>query len=272
VEVMCHVLEVSRSGYYDWLDRPAGPRQERRDRIVERIRQVHQDNRQVYGSPRVHRELADRGVRCCENTVARLMRDQGVRARTARRFKVRTTDSTHGRPVAPNLLGRAFDQPLPDRAWVADITYLETGEGWLYLAVVMDLCSRRIVGWSMADHMESGLAVDALEMALAGRRPGPGLVVHSDQGVQYASDAYQKVLGEHGLICSMSRRGNCYDNAVAESYFKSMKTEWSYHEHYQTREEARAGAFEYIEVFYNRQRRHSSLGYLSPEAFEARMN
>jgi transposase InsO family protein len=269
---MCHVLQVSRSGYYDWLGRPSSDRQQRQERLVKKIEQVHQQSRQIYGSPRVHHELADQGVACCQNTVARLMKEHGIRARSARRFKLRTTDSTHGRPVAANRLEQVFEQASPNRVWTTDITYLPTGQGWLYLAVVMDLCSRRIVGWSMAEHMESGLVIDALEMALAGRGACPGLVVHSDQGVQYASDAYQKVLSQNQLVCSMSRRGNCYDNAVTESFFGTFKTEWAYHEQYQTHVQARASVFEYIEVFYNRQRRHSSLGYLSPEAFEAKMN
>jgi transposase InsO family protein len=269
---MCKVLDVSRGGYYDWTRRPAGPRQEGQEKIVKEIRKAHQTSRGVYGSPRVHRELKDQGVNCCENTVAKLMKQHDIRAKTAKRFKVKTTDSSHAHPIAPDRLKQDFRQALPDKVWTTDITYLATEEGWLYLAVVMDLCSRKIIGWSMAGHMEASLVMDALEAALNDRQPIEGLIVHSDRGVQYACDAYQALLGAKGLLCSMSRKGNCYDNAVTESFFKTLKTELVYHERYETREAARASVFEYIEVFYNRQRRHSSLGYLSPESFEATLN
>jgi putative transposase len=272
VEVCCEALEVSRSGYYAWLGRPASARQTRREELARKVRQVHRENRGVYGSPRVARVLKAGGETVCENTVAKVMREHGIRAKAKRKFVPRTTDSSHGRPVAGNLLGRQFHAGLPDRKWAADITYVPTGEGWLYLAAVLDLCSRKVVGWSMAEHMRTDLAADALEMAVARRRPGEGLLHHSDRGSQYASDDYRLLLARHGIGCSMSGRGDCWDNAAMESFFATLKTELVNQEHYATGEEARASVFEYIEVFYNRKRLHSSLGYLSPEQFEAGLN
>ena len=272
VEVCCEVLEVSRSGYYAWLDRPASARQTRREELTRKVRAAHQENRGVYGSPRVARVLKAGGETACQNTVAKVMREAGIRAKTKRKFVPRTTDSSHARPVARNLLGRDFAADLPDRKWAADITYVPTGEGWLYLAAVIDLCSRKVVGWSMAEHMRTDLVSDALKMALARRRPGEGLLHHSDRGSQYASDDYRHLLQSHGIDCSMSGKGDCWDNAAMESFFATLKTELVNHEDYATREEARASVFEYIEVFYNRKRLHSSLGYLSPEQFEAGLN
>ncbi len=272
MELMCDILEVSRSGFYAWLERPASLRQRRQEEVLASIRQSHQESRSIYGSPRICRELQEQGVKACENTVAKVMKAHGIRSKIKRRFVVRTTDSNHAHPIAPNRLNRAFDQALPDRVWTSDITYVHTDEGWLYLAVVMDACSRKIIGWSMADHLEASLVIDALEMALHRRRPAAGLMVHSDRGVQYACQDYQGVLARNQLVCSMSRRGNCYDNAITESFHGTLKTEWVYHERYATREEARRSIFEFIEVFYNRQRRHSALGYQSPETFEAGLN
>ena len=272
VEVCCEVLEVSRSGYYAWLDRPASARQTRREELTRKVRAAHQENRSVYGSPRVARVLKAGGETACQNTVAKVMREAGIRAKTKRKFVPRTTDSSHARPVARNLLGRDFAADLPDRKWAADITYVPTGEGWLYLAAVIDLCSRKVVGWSMAEHMRTDLVSDALKMALARRRPGEGLLHHSDRGSQYASDGYRHLLQSHGIDCSMSGKGDCWDNAAMESFFATLKTELVNHEDYATREQARASVFEYIEVFYNRKRLHSSLGYLSPEQFEAGLN
>jgi transposase InsO family protein len=266
------VLGVSRSGYYAWRDRPASPQARRRGELAAKVRAVHEANRRVYGSPRVHAALAASGERVCENTVARVMREQEIRARTSRTYVPRTTDSAHGQPVAANVLGRDFDAPLPDRKWAADITYVPTGEGWLYLAAVIDLCSRRIVGWSMAGHLRTGLVADALDMALTRRGPAPGLLHHSDRGVQYASDDYQGLLAANGIACSMSGKGDCWDNAVMESFWGTLKGELVNHERYATREQARASIFEYVEVFYNRHRLHSSLGYVSPEQFEAGLN
>ena len=272
VATVCRVLKVSRSGYYDWRDRPLSSRQVRSEQLAAKIRAVHEQNRCVYGSPRLCRALQSQGEAVCENTVAKVMRRCGIRAKGRKRFVPRTTDSTHDRPVAANLLDRQFQAVLPDRKWAADLTYIRTGEGWLYFAAVMDLCTRRIVGWSMADHMKADLVQDALEMALARRRPGPGLLHHSDRGVQYACEDYQHRLAQQGLLCSMSRRGNCWDNAMMESFFATLKSELVNHQQYQTHEQARASIFEYVEVFYNRKRLHSALGYQSPESFEASLN
>jgi transposase InsO family protein len=273
VEFACDVLEVSRSGYYDWRDRPESARATRRAGLAAKVGAVHEANRRVYGSPRVHAALAASGERVCENTVAKVMREQQIRARTALKYVPRTTDSRHEQPVAANVLDRQFDSAaLPDHKWAADITYVPTGEGWLYPAGVIDLCSRKIVGWSMADHMRTDLVADALRMAVARRQPGAGLLHHSDRGVQYASDDYQGLLQSNGLACSMSGRGDCWDNAVMESFWGTLEGELVNHEHYATRDQARAAIFEYIEVFYNRHRLHSSLGYVSPEQFEASLN
>lgn len=269
VDAVCQALSVSRSGYYAWLKRPPSARDRRRQELAGQIQAVHEANRGVYGSPRVCKALQEQGVAVCENTVARIMREREIRARSRKAFVPRTTDSTHHRPVAANLLNRQFDVALPDQAWVVDITYIATDEGWLYLAGVMDLCTRKIVGWSMADHMRTDLAADALRMAIARRGRRQGLLHHSDRGVQYASEDYQHLLEQQGMVCSMSGRGDCWDNAAMESFWSTLKTELVHHEHYATREQARASIFEYIEVFYNRNRLHSSLGYKSPEAFEA---
>jgi len=271
-DLACAVLEVSRSGYYAWLDRPASARQRRRRDLTAKVQAAHSESRRTYGSPRVCRALAAGGEKVSQNTVAKIMRDNGLRARTKRKFVPRTTDSAHNQPVAPNLLDRRFAPSRPDRAWACDITYIPTDEGWLYLAGVIDVGSRRIVGWSMADHMRTELVADAMEMALARRQPSPGLLHHSDRGVQYASDAYQGLLAGRQIAVSMSSKGDCWDNAVMESFWATLKTELVHHEHYATRDEARRSIFEYIEVFYNRKRLHSSLGYVSPEAFEASRN
>ncbi len=272
VKVTCRVLRVSRSGFYAWCRRAPSDRAQRREVLGQCIREVHEQSRANYGSPRVYKALVAQGESVCVNTVAKVMNSLQIKAKTAKAFVPCTTDSDHHAPVAPNTLDREFDAPSRDRKWVTDMTYIATDEGWLYLAVVMDLFSRRVVGWSMTDHMRSELVTDALKMAVAHRRPGRGLLHHSDRGVQYASDAYQGLLAEHGMDCSMSRRGNCYDNAVMESFFGTLKTELVHHERYATHAQARASIFEYIEVFYNRQRLHSTLGYLSPEAFEAGLN
>lgn len=270
--VMCAVLAVSRSGYYAWMERPPSRRQEQQMKLTEQIRTAHEQSRGTYGSPRVTAELKESGVSVCENTVAKLMRQAGIKAKVKRRFVPRTTDSEHDHPIAPNRLDRAFAAEAPNRKWTCDITYVPTDEGWLYLAVMMDLFSRKIVGWSMQDHLRVELVSEALEAAIRSRRPAAGLLHHSDRGVQYACANYRDLLSEHGIECSMSRRGNCYDNAALESFFGTLKTELVHHEHYATREQARRSLFEWIEVFYNRRRRHSSLGYLSPESFEAKLN
>jgi len=272
VEAACDTLAVSRSGYYAWLERPDSARAVRRVALAEKIKAIHQANRCAYGSPRVFRVLKADGEDGCENTVAAVMREHEVRARTKRQFVPRTTDGNHGRPVAANVLGRPFAADVPDRKWVVDITYVPTGEGWLYLAGVLDLCSRKLVGWSMADHVRAGLPGDALSMAVARRVPGAGLLHHSDRGVQYACDDYQHLLASHGMEVSMSGKGDCWANAVMESFWSTLKDELVNHERYATREQARRSIFEYIEVFYNRKRLHSSIGYQSPETFEAGLN
>jgi putative transposase len=270
IELTCEVLEVSRSGYYAWKQRPPGTKEVRRDELVDRIRQVHHESRATYGSPRVHRELKAQGVKCCENTVAKLMKQEEIRSKAVRRFRVRTTDSRHDHPVAENVLDREFYPDRPDQVWTGDITYIPTAQGWLYLAVVLDLFSRKVVGWATADHLRAELTCNALEMALMHRKPEGELLHHSDRGVQYASRAYQDILREHGIEPSMSRKGNCYDNAVTESFFSTLKRELVFHEEYADHEEARRSLFEYIEVFYNRQRLHSTLGYRSPAQYELR--
>ena len=265
---MCRVLEVSTSGYYDWRGRAESRRQKQDRRLVVEIKAIHKESRQTYGSPRIHDELKDRGVRCGRKRVARLMRLHGLRAKQTRRFKA-TTDSTHTLPVAENVLSRQFTPSAPDVVWAADITYIPTRQGWLYLAVVLDLFSRRVVGWSMHKRLGRSLVLDALQMALRRRSPRPGLIHHSDRGSQYASGDYQGLLQAQQMVCSMSRRGNCWDNAPVESFFSTLKRELVHHRRWQTRTEARAEIFEYIEVWYNRQRRHSSLGYQSPVQYEA---
>jgi transposase InsO family protein len=267
VRTMCRVLAVSPGGYYDWRGRPKSERAQKCEALVVAIEAVHSEVKARYGSPRVHAELVARGHACCVNTVAKLMRQHGMVAKSKRKFRC-TTDSNHDRPVAENVVNREFRPAAANRTWTADITYIATGEGWLYLAAVEDLYSRRIVGWSMGERIDSRLVVDALEMALARRLPGAGLVAHSDRGSQYASEHYRRLLAGHGIVCSMSRRANCWDNAPMESFFASLKKELTRGENFVTRAEARAELFEYIEVFYNRLRRHSSLGYLSPAEYE----
>ena len=269
VDVACRVLGVSRSGYYAWRNRPVSDQQQRRTQLAAKIQAAHAAHRGVYGSPRICKALLAQGERVCENTVARVMRAHGLRAKTKRAFVPRTTDSAHDQPVAANVLDRQFHTPTPNTTWATDITYVPTDEGWLYLAGVIDLHSRLLVGWSMADHMQTDLVANALTMAIARRQPTPGLLHHSDRGVQYASDQYQRLLARHGMAVSMSGKGDCWDNAVMESFWSTLKTELTHHECYATREQARRSIFEYIEVFYNRKRLHSSLGYVSPETFEA---
>jgi putative transposase len=272
VDLMCHVLQVSRSGYYAWRRRPASAQARRRSQLLEQIQAAHAESRKTYGSPRVHAELEAQGVSCSKNTVAKLMREHALRSKMRRRFVVRTTDSRHEHPVFENRLNQQFEQPSTDRAWAADITYIATAEGWLYLAAVIDLCSRRIVGWATADHLRAELPCQALQRALDERDPTSELLHHSDRGVQYACDEYQQLLAEWGIAPSMSRTGNCYDNAVMESFFGTLKTELVHHETYHSRAAARQALFEYIEVFYNRKRRHSALGYRSPMEYEASLN
>ena len=271
VRAMCRLLAVRPGGYYAWRQRKPCRREARKLQLIESIRLVHERSRGTYGSPRVHQALKKQGVVCSRKQVEQLMRQAQIRSTRHRRFRVKTTDSNHEHPPAANLLGRQFEQEAINQAWASDITYVATDEGWLYVASVMDLYSRRIIGWSTADHLRAELATEALSMAIRERCPDAGLLHHSDRGVQYACGEYQAVLGRHGITCSMSRSGNCYDNASMESFFKTFKVELVYQEHYATREEARKSIHPYIEVFYNRQRLHSSLGYRSPAEYEAEL-
>jgi len=268
VRILCDVLEVSPAGYYAWRSRPESRRSTANRQLVNDIKRVHRDAYGRYGSPRIHIELKAQGPGVSRGRIERLMRRHGIRAIMARPRWVRTTDSRHEFPIAPNLLDRNFVAAAPNHVWLADITYVETDQGWLYLATVMDLYSRRIVGWAMADHLRTELPLAALRMAIAAKQPGPGLIHHSDRGVQYASEDYRKVLQSAGLHASMSRKADCYDNAPMESFFHTLKTELVHHRHYATRQEATRDIFAYIEGFYNRTRRHSAIGYISPIEME----
>lgn len=264
---MCEALDVSRSGYYKWVAKGDSNRALENERLVIEIRRIHAKNRRVYGSPRITAELKECGFSCSENRVARLMRINGIMAKTKKKFKI-TTHSKHNLPIARDLVKRKFYPKVPDTIWGSDITYIPTEEGWLYLAVIMDLFSRKIVGWSMKDRLYREIVLDAFNQALWRRNPKPGLILHSDHGIQYASYEFRSLLNRNDVKCSMSRTGNCYDNACLESFFHTLKTELIYDEHYFTRKEAEKSIFEYIEVFYNRQRRHSLLNNISPERFE----
>jgi len=264
---MCRVLRVSASGYYAWQKRPESLRGRENRRLLAEIRTIHAKSTGIYGCLRVRAELRDREHHCGRNRVARLMRSAGLHGIPKRPFR-RTTTSGHKLPVAPNLLKQDFAATGPNQRWVSDITYLRTGEGWLYLAVVLDLYSRKVVGWSLSPRLQRFLVLDALKMALGQRIPVHGLIHHSDRGSQYASTDFQQVLRKHGIACSMSGAGNCYDNAVVESFFATLKRERVHRGHYQTRAQARADIFQYIEVFYNRQRRHSWVHLMTPEQFE----
>jgi putative transposase len=268
VRILCDVLEVSPAGYYAWRSRPESRRSTANRQLVNDIKRVYRDAYGRYGSPRIHIELKAQGRGVSRGRIERLMRHHGIRAIMARPCWVRTTDSRHDLPIAPNLLDRNFVAPAPNCVWLADITYVETDQGWLYLATVMDLYSRRIVGWAMADHLRTELPLAALRMAIAAKQPGPGLIHHSDRGVQYASEDYRKVIQSAGFQASMSRKADCYDNAPMESFFHTLKTELVHHRHYATRQEARREIFAYIEGFYNRTRRHSAIGYISPIEME----
>jgi putative transposase len=272
ITLMCQLLDVSRQGYYDWIDRPASASALRRDAVVQAIRLAHVESHCRYGSPNIHRDLLDQGLECCLNTVAKRMREHGIASIVHRKFRVATTDSNHPHPVFENRLDRDFRARVPNQKWAADITYIHTDEGFLYLAGVVDLFSRKIIGWSMKDTLHADLCVEALEMALASRRPKLPLLHHSDRGCQYAGKQYQDKLTQFTLDCSMSRVANCWDNAVVESLWASLKNELVFQRTFATKQEARDAIFEWIVIWYNRKRRHSSLGYVSPEAFEAQQN
>lgn len=268
VTILCRVMQVSPSGYYMFEQRGPSARALANEELLAEIKEIHQESRGTYGSPRMHRELVARGRRVGRGRVERLMREHGITARRKRRFKM-TTDSKHGMPVAKNTLERQFSVDAPDRKWAGDITYIWTREGWLYLAVILDLFSRRVVGWAMDPRIDRWLVLSALDMALDAREPSEELLHHSDRGSQYASADYRARLDAMGITCSMSRKGDCWDNAVVESFFGTLKQELVHRSDFATRAEARSAIFEYIEVFYNRWRRHSYLGYMSPVEFEA---
>lgn len=268
VRMMCRVLGMSPSGYYAWRCRPES-RRAREDRdLTAEIRDVHADSGGVYGAPRVHATLRALGRRIGRHRVARLMRVGGLRGLAALRRRVRTTDSRHSYPIAPNRLGRNFTAAVPNQVWLADLTYIPTREGWLYLAALIDMHTRKIVGWAMRETLHAGIAVEALRMAIQRQRPAPGLIQHSDRGVQYAADAYRQILAAAGITPSMSRKGNCLDNAPMESFFHTLKVERVHHRVYATRDDARRDLFGYIEGFYNSRRLHSALGYRSPAEME----
>lgn len=260
-------MKVGRSGYYAWKDRPQSPRSQEREKIGFSLLTYHQKSRGIYGLDRLHQALKRGGITCSRNRVRSIMIEFGIRSKIKKKFKA-TTLSKHKLPTAPNLLERKFNPPTLNSVWASDITYIWTKEGWLFLGATLDLSSRKVVGWSVKDHMKTGLVLEALNMALKRRDIAPGLLHHSDQGVQYASKEYQEKLAKHQILSSMSRKGECYDNAVVESFFHTLKTELIYLTEFETKRQAIDAIFEYIEVFYNRQRLHSSLGYMSPHQFE----
>jgi len=267
VRVLCTALEVSRSGYYAWIDRPVPARTTEDAQLAVEIAAAHKRSRATYGSPRVHRDLRDKGWRVGRKRIERLMRDRGIQARRKRRFR-RTTDSKHSNPIAPNVLARKFEAKAANAVWVTDVTCVWTAEGWVFLAVMLDLFARRVVGWAASDTNDTELALAALGNALRERNPGPGLIHHSDRGSPYASSEYRRTLERHGIVASMSRKGDCWDNAVAESFFATIKAELIEHATYATHGAAIASIADYIERFYNPQRRHSHLDYVSPIEFE----
>jgi putative transposase len=262
IAFLCEVLEVSRSGYYAWLERSPGPRAIRKEMLLDRVIEIHEESWRSYGSPRIHAQLEAEGIHCNPKTVEKLMREHEIAARRKRKYKS-TTDSKHDLPIAPNVLSREFKVQEPNEVWVSDITYVETQSGWLYLAVFIDLYSRMVVGWSMSASMTAELVVDAFNMGVC-KQGVPPIVVHSDRGVQYASKAFRAELESYGCIQSMSRKGNCWDNAVAESFFGALKSEHVYHHTFVNQDEATLSLFEYIEIFYNTRRIHSALNYLTP--------
>lgn len=270
VRVMCAVLGLSASGYYAWRGRPESGRAAANRALLDDIRRIHADSCGTYGSPRVHAVLRGHGRRIGRSRVERLMRRAGLRGLAALPRRARTTDSRHGHPIAPNRLDRNFRALAPNQVWLADLTYIRTGEGWLCLAAILDMHSRKIVGWSMRETLHVEIALDALNMAIKRQRPAPGLIHHSDRGIQYAAETYRQTLAASGITPSMSRKGNCWDNAPMESFFHTLKTERVHHRVYATRAQARRDLFAYIEGFYNSRRLHSALGYISPADAERR--
>ena len=276
VNRLCDAMAVSRSGYYDWMTREPSVRELERERVIERIRRIHVESEGTYGSPRVHLELLEQKIQMNVKTVAKYMKQARIQAKTHLRFKVSTTDSNHDLPVFENRLDRNFSAQGPNQKWLCDITYIHTREGFIYLAAVLDVFSRKIIGWSIDDCLDRSLCIDALQSAIEGRKHFPGgvlnLLHHSDRGSQYASRDYQQLLRDWEITVSMSRVGNCWDNAMMESFFGTLKRELVYHENYQTKQEARSRVIAWIEGWYNRRRRHSAIGYKSPEQFEAELN
>lgn len=276
VKTSCRVLQVSRSGFYAWLKRPQSKRDEENHKLVEQMRKIHEESRGTYGSPRIAKALSSKGQRCGRNRVARLMRKVGLFGCAKRRFRVRTTDSDHSLPIAPRVF--QVEKPItlpkgPNQVWAGDITYIPTDEGWLFLTIQMDVFTRKIVGYALTDHLRAEAVLEALDVAIQSQDwdTHGKLISHSDRGCQYASENYRRTLDELGITASMSRRGNCYDNAYAESFFHTLKVELIHRRKFKTRAEATGAIFEYIEVWYNRRRLHSSLGYLSPADYEAKV-
>jgi len=267
---MFRLFGVSSSGYYEWCSRPASKHSQQDQALKTKIKKSHEESRETYGARRIQSDLKDEGEAISRTRIHRLMKEENIKCKAHKKFKA-TTYSDHGKEVASNVLNREFNQTEANKAYVGDITYISTREGWLYLSVFIDLFSKQVVGWAMSDRMYASLVTDSLTMAMFNRRPAPGLIVHSDRGSQYVSSAYKTILDENGFVCSMSLKGNCWDNAPAESFFHTLKTELVHHEDYKTRDEAKQSIFEYIAVFYNRQRKHSSCGYLAPEVYEQNM-
>ena len=267
VKKMCAVLSVSRSGYYNWHKRPESQRTKENKKLLQQIKRAYKDNRQVYGSPRITEALRDQGVICGQNRIARLMRENDIMAKTVRRFKT-TTDSNHNLPVAPNLVQQNFTARAPNQLWTSDITYIWTSEGWLYLAVVLDVYARSIIGWATSARLTGKLVINALDQALFQRNVQPGLVFHSDRGSQFASCTFKERLEQNEMTQSMSAKGNCYDNAITESFFSTLKKEHVFFQKFQSRRQAHASLFEYIEIFYNRKRKHSAIEFMAPCEFE----
>lgn len=264
---MCRIFNVSHSGFYAWLKRGRSRREQANEELLKHISRIHKESDRTYGSPRITYALRQSGIRCNRKRVARLMRINGIVPKTKKKFKI-TTHSAHKRPVAANLIKRQFTAPAPNKVWTSDITYIWTRQGWLYLSVFLDVFSRRIVGWAMKNRMTDQLVIDAFKQALVHRKASPGLIVHSDRGSQYCSSFFKELLDKAGCYQSMSSTGNCYDNAITESFFATLKKEHVFHERFETRDEARTSIFKYIEMFYNRKRLHSSLGGLSPQQYE----
>jgi len=267
VSSMCDVLQISTSGYYGWPEHKPSEQQQRRGHIAQAAARFYFESERIYGYRKIYEDLRQANIDCCRETVRRIMNQIGLFSRVKRKF-VHTTDSDHDMAVAQNLLDRDFTAAAVNKKWAADITYISTEQGWLYLAAVMDLYSRKIIGWAMSEHIDSDLVTSALKIAISQRKPQTGLLHHSDRGSQYASDNFQDLLEDNGIVCSMSRKGNCWDNACMESFFGSLKTEWVRDKKYSGFTEAKKDIFKYVEIFYNRRRRHASLGYLSPAAYE----